>query len=139
MTIDVMRQIVDLLSSAHETRSEEAPTPIKEPYFQNESWCGTAGLQKNITVVEHDIDQTHDDKWTYVLFIPNGAIEIAKKASSMFADDSVQLEVDFTKMNKGVAKWQVGHVGVSDFAKQYWPLVYIVAQSEKESSVNHST
>jgi len=34
----------------------------------------------------------------------------------------------------GVAKWQVGHVGVSDFAKRYWPLVYIVAQSEKESS-----
>ena len=88
-------------------------------------------LRKNIKVHKTD----HNGRnWSFIIYEFTNAEGVARKATEMFPDKSVQLEMDFFRGVCHGDDWQVGHIGLSDRNHRYWPLSFIIAKSENHWS-----
>ena len=85
-------------------------------------------LWPKIKVIDHDVGKVKG-QFNQITFAPTDFQERCAKAVSMYPEGKVQLEIDFFQPRENVPM-QVGHVGISDFNHKYWPIAFMVSESE---------
>ena len=129
MTLDIMLEILELLRTSPQDRSNVAPTGNSDHLYYNRP--GWKQVWKYIVLVDHDFSAV-SGHFTSILLEPIDVVARSKAAGDMFPDNHVQLEGDYFSMNKVDASWEVGHVGVSDYKHSYWPVVYQIAKGNEQ-------
>ena len=85
-------------------------------------------LWPKIKVIDHDVGKVKG-QFNQITFAPTDFQERCAKAVSMYPEGKVQLEIDFFHPRENVPM-QVGHVGLSDMNHKYWPIAFMVSESE---------
>ena len=128
MTLDIMLEILELLKTIPQEKSNVAPTGNSDhPYYKTSGWND---VWKYMFLVDHDFSPI-SGHFNSILLEPIDVADRANAAGDMLPDNHVQLEGDYFSMNKVDASWEVGHVGVSDLRHQYWPLTYQIAKGKQ--------
>ena len=132
MSLELVVEILDLLMQPLANRTGDAPTGASNDfYYTTSTWKNY--MWKYIVILSHGFDKSTGE-FNNILFAPVDAHERAKAAADTFPGRKVQLETDYFSVNKVGASWEVGHVGVSDYAHKYWPLVFQIARSDNEEA-----
>ena len=132
MTLDIMLEILELLRTSPQDRSNVAPTGKSDHlYYKRPGW---KHVWNYIVLADHDFSAI-SGHFTSILLEPIDIGGRSKAAGDMFPDNHVQLEGDYFSMNKVDASWEVGHVGVSDYKHSYWPLVYQIAKGNEQREI----
>jgi len=136
-SLEDVKTMLDYLKCGNSINNSHTDTEPTCPPLQEKIGSGIdLELVKKINEQLHIIDHNYGDNETgkfHIVASPNDAMEIAKEAANANPGGHVQLEMDFYHLRNG-AKYQVGHIGVSDYGHHFWLLALIICESENEKS-----